>query len=751
MRKFVLSCIAVVCSVLMVLSAGAASAERRVALVIGNSQYKNPQLVLFNPKNDAEDVAAVLRTLGFEVILKVDSDKRDFDLAMAQFARLATAADAALFYYAGHALQYQGRNYLMPTDAELEDEISLRYQMVWLDDIRAALERANGVRIMILDACRNNPIVDGLKRKITGVTRDVGTAVRGLAPFDKAQGILVAYATASDEVAADGAGRNSPFTAAFLKHLQEPGLEIATMFRRVAADVNEETNGRQRPELYISLVNEFFLNQNDRPVWERIKDSADPAAFRDFADRFPSSPRASDAKYRLQMIERLIHERQLEQERMEREAAQRRQEEERARLAAIEAERMEREAAQRRQEEEKRARLAAIERERLEREAAQRRQEEERAMLGAIERERLEREAAQRRQEEERARLAAIERERLEREAAQRRQEEERARLAAIQRERLEREAAQRRQDEEQRAKLAAIERERSEREAARQSTQGSQNGDQQARAGAEGQKQLGAAPAPPPVPQRTISQPTPVMQAEACKRDEERLARLRVSPVYDEVLRLERELGCERLRPQLLRLRESISAASERGERQGARQSAQRSQDEGQRTKAEAERQKQLDVALAPPPTIPQPAPMMPAQDCKRDEERLARVRASRAYDELIRFERELGCERLRPQLLRLRESISADGEREGAQQPRTEHQRPKANAEPQRQERGVLVQVPPLSVPLAQICKRDQERLEQLRASQMLDEVIRFERELGCEKLRPQVVRLRESLGAN
>ena len=678
MRKFVLSCIAVVCSVLMVLSAGAASAERRVALVIGNSQYKNPQLVLFNPKNDAEDVAAVLRTLGFEVILKVDSDKRDFDLAMAQFARLATAADAALFYYAGHALQYQGRNYLMPTDAELEDEISLRYQMVWLDDIRAALERANGVRIMILDACRNNPIVDGLKRKITGVTRDVGTAVRGLAPFDKAQGILVAYATASDEVAADGAGRNSPFTAAFLKHLQEPGLEIATMFRRVAADVNEETNGRQRPELYISLVNEFFLNQNDRPVWERIKDSADPAAFRDFADRFPSSPRASDAKYRLQMIERLIHERQLEQERMEREAAQRRQ-------------------------------------------------------------------------EEERARLAAIERERLEREAAQRRQEEEGARLAAIERERLEREAAQRRQDEEQRAKLAAIERERSEREAARQSTQGSQNGDQQARAGAEGQKQLGAAPAPPPVPQRTISQPTPVMQAEACKRDEERLARLRVSPVYDEVLRLERELGCERLRPQLLRLRESISAASERGERQGARQSAQRSQDEGQRTKAEAERQKQLDVALAPPPTIPQPAPMMPAQDCKRDEERLARVRASRAYDELIRFERELGCERLRPQLLRLRESISADGEREGAQQPRTEHQRPKANAEPQRQERGVLVQVPPLSVPLAQICKRDQERLEQLRASQMLDEVIRFERELGCEKLRPQVVRLRESLGAN
>src|SRR5215467_5030402 len=194
MRKFVLSCIAVVCSVLMVLSAGAASAERRVALVIGNSQYKNPQLVLFNPKNDAEDVAAVLRTLGFEVILKVDSDKRDFDLAMAQFARLATAADAALFYYAGHALQYQGRNYLMPTDAELEDEISLRYQMMGLDDVRAALERSGGVKIMILDACRNNPVVDRLRRRIADVTRGTGV-VRGLARIDRTQGIIVAYAT----------------------------------------------------------------------------------------------------------------------------------------------------------------------------------------------------------------------------------------------------------------------------------------------------------------------------------------------------------------------------------------------------------------------------------------------------------------------------------------------------------------------------------------------------------------------------
>src|SRR5262249_53029646 len=225
-----------------------------------------------------------------------------------------TDSDSALFYFAGHALQYQGRNFLMPTDAEVEDDISLRYQMMMLDDVRAALQRTPGVKIMILDACRNNPVVDRLRRRMVGVTRGLDI-VRGLARIDKTEGILVAYATAADEVAADGAGRNSPFTTALLKRLQEPGLEIGTMFRRVAADVNEQTKGQQRPEIYISLINEFYLNSKDRLVWEQIKDSDDPGAFRSFADRFPTSPRASDAEYRLQILERLAREKQLERER----------------------------------------------------------------------------------------------------------------------------------------------------------------------------------------------------------------------------------------------------------------------------------------------------------------------------------------------------------------------------------------------------------------------------------------------------
>src|SRR3954453_22147767 len=291
------------CGILLVLfSNGAARAERKVALVVGNSQYKNAALILSNPKNDAEDVASALRSLDFEVVSAEDASKRDFDVAMTKFARLATGADAVLFYYAGHALQYQGRNYLMPVDSEVEDDVSLRYQMVLLDDVRAAVERADGVKIVILDACRNNPIADNINRKMAGLSRGA-PATRGLARIDKALGMVVAYSTAADDVAADGAGRNSPFTSALLRRLKEPGLEIGSMFRRIAADVNEKTNGRQRPETYVSLIGEYYVNKKDKPVWDQIKDSRDPAAFRSFIKQFPASPRASDAQYRLQILD----------------------------------------------------------------------------------------------------------------------------------------------------------------------------------------------------------------------------------------------------------------------------------------------------------------------------------------------------------------------------------------------------------------------------------------------------------------
>jgi hypothetical protein len=540
MNRFVLSWVAVLCGIFcVVLSTDAAWAERKVALVVGNTQYRNPSLVLLNPRNDAEDVAAVLRSLDFEVVLTVDANKRDFDLAMTQFARMATGADAALFYYAGHALQYQGRNYLMPTDGELEDEVSLRYQMVLLDDVRAAVERADGVKIIILDACRNNPVVDNLRRKMAGMSRSI-EVTRGLARIDKALGMVVAYSTAADDVAADGAGRNSPFTSALLKRLKEPGLEIGSMFRRIAADVNEKTNGRQRPETYVSLIGEYYLNQKDKPVWDQIKDTSDASAFRSFIAQFPSSPRASDAQYRLQILERLA---------------------------------------------------------------------KQSGPVGVD-------------------------------------VESSRAKLAAAERDPGERQVITPPQVEEERAKLAAIEQQRSRPVRPEES---------RAKAPVEEQKQASLTVAPlPGTPQAPLSLP-PMTQEQACKRDGDRLVRLRATQVREEVISFERELGCEKLRPQLLRLKESIAVDTAREDPQNAPQVA----PEVAVQPASRPQETRADVGQR---AQPQPPAAQPDEACKRDQERLVRLRASPALDQITRFEQELRCARLRPQIVRLRESMGAN-----------------------------------------------------------------------------------------
>ena len=418
MIKLLISVLTLASSLLFVsLSSDQALADRRVALVIGNSLYKNPSLVLPNPKNDAEDIASTLRSLGFEVVMATDADKRGLDQAMQQFARRVTDADSALFFYAGHAMQYQGRNYMMPIDAELEDEISLRYQMVAIDDVKAALDRASGVKIMILDACRNNPLADRLARTLASQSRNIGN-VRGLARVDKTQGMVVAYATAADDVAQDGTGRNSPFTTALLKRMQEPGVEVEIMFRRVTADVNATTLGRQRPETYISLLSEYYLNQSDKQLWEKVKDSGDVAAIRDFVAKFPSSTYTAQAQTKLAALDRTVRDNQTNQ--ADREKAQREAADLQTRLAALEQERAARERAERERVERERAEREAAERTRLARVEADR-QAADRANSTRME---AEREAA------ERARLARLEAERKADEACKRDEE----RLAGLQR-----------------------------------------------------------------------------------------------------------------------------------------------------------------------------------------------------------------------------------------------------------------------------------------------------------------------------
>ena len=144
-------------------------AEKRVALVVGNAAYRYTAR-LANPTNDADDMTAALKKVGFEVIVVKDVDKRSLEMAMANFGRQAQEADAALVYYAGHGIQYQGVNYLMPVDARLEDEYSINYELTRIDDVLFALSKARGVKIMILDACRNNPLAERLSSR--GVNRD---------------------------------------------------------------------------------------------------------------------------------------------------------------------------------------------------------------------------------------------------------------------------------------------------------------------------------------------------------------------------------------------------------------------------------------------------------------------------------------------------------------------------------------------------------------------------------------------------
>ena len=303
-----------------------ASSEKRVALVIGNSNYKDPSLALVNPKNDADAIAAVLKSLNFEVQLVTNVGKREMDSALERFARVSTSADSALFFYAGHAIQHNGKNYLMPIDAQLEDEISIQYNLTSVDNVRTALDRASGVRILILDACRNNPIAARLNQSAPGGQTRGLPSTRGLARIDKTDGLVIAYATAPDDVAQDGTNSaHSPFTNALIKEMGEPGLEIGMLFRRVAKDVSDATNGTQRPETSISLLNEYFLNQSDRKAWEEIRESTDISLIQNFLQRFPNSPFSFQAKNRLEMLERAQRERE--------EAARKREDE--ARMARV--------------------------------------------------------------------------------------------------------------------------------------------------------------------------------------------------------------------------------------------------------------------------------------------------------------------------------------------------------------------------------------------------------------------------------
>jgi formylglycine-generating enzyme required for sulfatase activity/Tfp pilus assembly protein PilF len=234
-------------------------AEKRVALVIGNSAYPGAA-ALENPVNDAADVAAALRRIGFEVIEGKNLSLADFSQIIDVFRQKAKDADAALFYYAGHGMQFEEQNWLMPIDTRVTNAFDVRHFNVALQDLMSDIEGSASATLVFLDACRDNPLDNELKARLRAQGR--GNAdVRGLARVEfKAPETLVVFATRPNTLAADGKGRrNSPFTEAFLENVAKPGIEIEALMKRVTASVAAKTQGKQQPERLSRLVREFYF------------------------------------------------------------------------------------------------------------------------------------------------------------------------------------------------------------------------------------------------------------------------------------------------------------------------------------------------------------------------------------------------------------------------------------------------------------------------------------------------------------
>ncbi|MCW5702966.1 MAG: caspase family protein [Bradyrhizobium sp.] len=298
-----------------------AFAERKVALVVGNSAYASvPRLP--NPRNDASDIIARLKSIGFEVTPGLDLDRNGFLQSLATFGRAAESADVALFFYAGHGLQVSGQNYLVPVDGKVESEAELDLALIPVSLVMQQLARGSRVNLVFLDACRDNPFAKDLSRSLG--TRSASALGRGLGRIQSTSGTFIAFATQPDNVAQDGDGRNSPFTKALLTNIEKPGLSISDLMIEVRNDVMRQTNGKQVPWDSSSLTGRFFFRiegtvtvtpEASRPtapvpapvdpkalelaVWQAIKDSSDRAAFEKFLSDFPGGVFASAARARI--------------------------------------------------------------------------------------------------------------------------------------------------------------------------------------------------------------------------------------------------------------------------------------------------------------------------------------------------------------------------------------------------------------------------------------------------------------------
>jgi hypothetical protein len=241
---------------------GAAVAqEKRVALVIGNGAYTGVPY-LPNPPRDAEAVAKAFKRIGFDRVISANNLTRDELLStLRNFAALADGADWAVVYYAGHGMEIAGTNYALPVDAKLTTDRDVAFEAIPLTQFLTAVEGARKLRLIFVDACRDNPFLAKIRR--TGATRSIG---RGLARIEPPGGTLVAYAARDGEVAHDGDNGNSPFVSSLLQRIETPGLELNKLFRLVRNDVMVATANSQEPFVYGSLPPDDFFFVPPKPV-----------------------------------------------------------------------------------------------------------------------------------------------------------------------------------------------------------------------------------------------------------------------------------------------------------------------------------------------------------------------------------------------------------------------------------------------------------------------------------------------------
>ena len=284
MKAFAVFLSGIILLFLAALGAEAAGSDtKRVALVIGNSKYVHA-VTLPNPANDAHLIASTLRNAGFEVIEGVDQDNAGMHSLISRFTEQSYDANLAVIFYAGHGMQVDGKNYLIPVDAELTSPAYLKTRTIQIDDFMAALPPDPAVGVIILDACRDNPLARTLAASLPkSRSTSLGT---GLAPVEARSdgvgtgGLLIAYATDPGAIAFDGNGVDSPYSTALARHLTEPGVEIQSALTRVRGEVTETTQGRQRPWHNASLGREVFLGKPAAaaPAAKPVADASNAAA-----------------------------------------------------------------------------------------------------------------------------------------------------------------------------------------------------------------------------------------------------------------------------------------------------------------------------------------------------------------------------------------------------------------------------------------------------------------------------------------